>query len=649
MPENFAVYDSWDLRLPKVRPRSRLYPLEPMGIGTPRCESITSYVARLASEHCTSVGSLFEQRLGPASKKPYLNSTASNRGIWRSFVPTAHALNGLGATARDWVDVLETLTQQRSLNCLTMLKWRNVLSEKSLSRTLHAWCPRCYQEQKDSGSTVYDYLLWSLATVEVCPWHRNRLETKCPQCHRQFRPLDNRSRPGYCYRCEASLSDSAEHEKRGSQLSLQPDEMTYKLWVANQMEGLIAATPALIADPPINKVTDFVPACIGDLTKGNVCAFARLVGVNKMTVHSWCYTRAVPRLDLILKVCYRLGASFSDLLTKEAVSLNHELVNQSLNRLTGTRLMRSHKDGEIRQALMAALKQDPPPSVPEFAKSLGYKNPDFLYAKYSTLCKKLTARYYKSRSSRERTQPPNRLLVDNRTIELALQRAATESPPPSLQAIGRRLGYESRSRSVKEFKRKFPELSRLVLERRATERAKHQNDLKLKLESILLEQPPPTLSSVKGRLGSNTTSNLLDHYPELCRMIVIRHAQYRKAQFNSVPNKLKVILSQEPPVSLRTAAKQLGRNPAYLGSRFPQECQAISKRYALFKRKLGMEKKQEAAKRLRALAFDLDSQGIYPSLKRIKAVFGTSLGVDNSEGSAILRDLRSQFKSLRGG
>jgi hypothetical protein len=45
----------------------------------------------------------------------------------------------------------------------------------------------------------------------------------------------------------------------------------------------------------------------------------------------------------------------------------------------------------------------------------------------------------------------------------------------------------------------------------------------------------------------------------------------------------------------------------HVGARFPQECQAISKRYALFKRKLGLEKKQEAAKRLRAIALELDS------------------------------------------
>jgi hypothetical protein len=132
-------------------------------------------------------------------------------------------------------------------------------------------------------------------------------------------------------------------------------------------------------------------------------------------------------------------------------------------------------------------------------------------------------------------------------------------------------------------------------------------------------------------------------------MIVLRRAEYRKAQFNGVPNKLQAILCQEPPVSLRAAAKQLGRNPAYLGTRFPHECQAISKRYFFYKRKLGLEKKKEAVKRLRAMALSLDSTSIYPSLKRIKAVSRTPVGLTNEAAGTVLRELRSQFKSIKGG
>ncbi len=117
----------------------------------------------------------------------------------------------------------------------------------------------------------------------------------------------------------------------------------------------------------------------------------------------------------------------------------------------------------------------------------------------------------------------------------------------------------------------------------------------------------------------------------------------------SIPTPLRAIFREEPPVSLRAAAIRLGRNPAYLGSRFPEVCQAISKRYVLFKRKRSLENKAEAVKRLRAMALDLDSTGVYPSLKRIKAVSRTFVGLTNVEAGAVLRELRNQFKSIKGG
>jgi hypothetical protein len=49
------------------------------------------------------------------------------------------------------------------------------------------------------------------------------------------------------------------------------------------------------------------------------------------------------------------------------------------------------------------------------------------------------------------------------------------------------------------------------------------------------------------------------------------------------------------------------------------------------------------------MALSLDSIGVYPSLKRIKAVSRTPVGLTNDEAGAVLRELRSQFKSIKGG
>ena len=218
---------------------------------------------------------------------------------------------------------------------------------------------------------------------------------------------------------------------------------------------------------------------------------------------------------------------------------------------------------------------------------------------------------------------------------------------PSLPEIRKRLGYRSKYEGKDVLQRRFPELCQEIVERRAAQQVKYQKHLRRKLKSILGEEPAPTLTEVGKRLGFRGNNYLLEHHPDLSRAIVERHSEYRKAQFNGIPHKLRAILLQEPPVPLRAAATRVGHCSAYLGSRFPEICQAISKRYCLFKRKRSLENKKEAVKRLRAMALNLDSAGVYPSLKRIKAVLRTPVGLTDEEASAVLRELRSQFKSKR--
>ena len=45
--------------------RSRLYSLEPIGIGTPEVESLSSYLNRLAQAHCVTVTALITHELLP--------------------------------------------------------------------------------------------------------------------------------------------------------------------------------------------------------------------------------------------------------------------------------------------------------------------------------------------------------------------------------------------------------------------------------------------------------------------------------------------------------------------------------------------------------------------------------------------------------
>jgi len=297
----FSVYESWDLALPKASPRSRLYHLKPISVGTPRTESCTGYLARLAMEHCVSVHSLFSRELGPAANK--LFGAESKFANYRMYGPRT-LLNGRNRTARDWIEVLERVTLRREIRFLTMLTWQNVLPDKGLSRAFHAWCPRCLEEQNGSKGAVYEHLLWTLGAVKICPHHEKLLETVCPHCRKQIPTFAYRSRPGHCSRCLGWLGYSGS-KKEIDVPPLDADEVKYQMWIADQMGRLIAVAPELQSGPPRERVTNFIRLCKNN-TGGNICDFARFAGVREETAYKWLHGEHIPTTDALLKVLLSL-------------------------------------------------------------------------------------------------------------------------------------------------------------------------------------------------------------------------------------------------------------------------------------------------------------------------------------------------------
>src|SRR2546426_11940697 len=100
-------FEVWAPALEAPPPRSRLYSLEPIGIGTPEVESLSSYLNRLAQAHCVTVTTLMAHELLPhIGTPPPLRAhpaptppRAGGRGVSQHL---ARQLNGLGRIAATW-------------------------------------------------------------------------------------------------------------------------------------------------------------------------------------------------------------------------------------------------------------------------------------------------------------------------------------------------------------------------------------------------------------------------------------------------------------------------------------------------------------------------------------------------------------------
>ena len=99
-----SSYPYWDLTSLIIPPRTRLVPLEPIGVGTAYIESLTSYTCRLAHVHSITVGKLFNHEIGPIINKLYLVSAhkRTNGNFCKNyFTNRGHMFNGVGKCAED--------------------------------------------------------------------------------------------------------------------------------------------------------------------------------------------------------------------------------------------------------------------------------------------------------------------------------------------------------------------------------------------------------------------------------------------------------------------------------------------------------------------------------------------------------------------
>ena len=370
--------------LPK---RSYLHHLPPVGVGTPLVESLTSYLARLADSHSVSLGVLVAQEIRAVVPKNY-----QSRDLF-CIKDRTSAANGTGVIARDLVQALEKLTLRDNLISLTLLKWSPVLSQRKLTRSVKAWCPACYQEWNSKNQIIYDPLLWSFHTINICPHHHLALQTRCLHCHQELLPLATNSKPGYCSNCSQWLGQSIP-----SNSSILKDK-NWQTWVINNLGGILAHSPNLSTIAK-EKVAQSLQLCIEKTTQGNIAAFARLIEFPKNQVWMWSKGQVLPQLSTLLRICHYLKLPLLTFLTEDNFQINYSGNEKGIihNKIKPNSPKFDLTVAEESLNLILSQPQDPPPSLTAVAKQLGFHRRT-LTRRFPQLCQAISARYLEHRTS----------------------------------------------------------------------------------------------------------------------------------------------------------------------------------------------------------------------------------------------------------
>jgi transcriptional regulator with XRE-family HTH domain len=358
---------------PSLAPRTRLYHLEPEGVGTAAVESLSGYLMRLAEAHCISTGALVSEELLPLLQPDGRHGLPPATWLGR----VGSQMNGTGDVAQAAVAALASLTGRQELSLLTLVPWAPVVAPHGLLRyrkRTRAWCSACYTDALEQGTALYEPLLWSIAAVTACARHQLPLTEHCPyaDCGRQLPVLAALARPGHCSWCKRVLvrADGPPGVPRSG-----GREMQWACWATEQVGELLAASALAAVSAPIG-IAAALAAITAAASGGTHQAFARAVGIHANLVHRWRTERTRPTMSMLLQMCHALDVSLVQLVTGDVSALAKTGISRSATvrppEKTPRRSPAVLDVGHLRQEMSALCSnnESPPPSGEAIARRL---------------------------------------------------------------------------------------------------------------------------------------------------------------------------------------------------------------------------------------------------------------------------------------
>ncbi|WP_088892411.1 TniQ family protein [Leptolyngbya ohadii] len=500
--------DLWHDELATIPPRSRLFHLEPVGVGTPLVESLTSYFIRLADAHSVAPVNLIREVLPLFKDGKFQHVTY--KAPTEVFNLSTWALNGTSSRAIELVNSLQTLTARQDLRALTLLPLAGILntSRDCLFHKYRRWCPFCYEDWRVASKTIYEPLLWSIKHTDVCLKHKKQLQDRCPHCMKATQPLMGYSRPGCCAKCQNWLGIALESHSCDDEVDTS-NTLLWSLYVAATLGEAIANAsyePSLFCR---KIVVSAISTYIENLSEGNMSRFCRLVDLPDRALREALTDGTPPMLQKLLKICHKLNIGLVDFLTAKSVSTNNLLsfqpapkkLEEQLKRSIGKRVDKE----ELQLILEAAVEENPPPLITEVVNRTHY---------IASTVRNYFPELYESIKNRSGQW------VDKPRIERIIAEALEENPPPPLTTVAERTGF-----CVQTVRKYFSKECHRIIERVNQSRDER---IQAALIAAADENPPPALAEVARRLGYSGSSSYIRRVaPDACKIIIEHYNAHR--------------------------------------------------------------------------------------------------------------------------
>jgi hypothetical protein len=233
---------------------------------------------------------------------------------------------------------------------------------------------------------------------------------------------------------------------------------------------------------------------------------------------------------------------------------------------------------------------------------------------------------------------------DKRFCSLSqMQRALEESLAQDLPTSPYHVSLELGFVGDKTLRRKFPSLCQAIQEKIDNHNALRIAAMGHALTAALAEDPPPTLSEMCERLSYSRPVVLWGHFPELCEQLVERRRAYRIRQIENLRKQLHEFSLEAPAVSLEHACRRVGFSRQQLLRLCPAECAAIVAHFDRCSRENAQRKVEELHRQARQIVTILHTEGKRPSVKRVNALLGKSVSQNWGERTAAIRAAKAEL------
>ncbi|MDJ0898791.1 MAG: TniQ family protein [Xenococcus sp. MO_188.B8] len=325
-------HELWNPKSLDIRQPTHLFFIEPIEIGTSNTESLSSYLTRLAQEHCVTPKKLIMREIAPLIMGNNYHTEMQSKNVSTIFgnSDAKPAINGMREMTRSLVDALENLTLRQDLKFLSCLTWKGIIKERGLFRQNKAWCPLCFEQWFIKKQPLYEPLVWSFKDVNFCLQHHCQLCDRCPHCDSALKAIANSSRLGFCSRCKSWLG--SEHIKNQASLI---DDLETNCQKITGIGELIAVTPMLKFPPTLSDLMrklQIIHFCFERVVNQDLTQFIALGKIMEqlkitLTQHQ---DKPLNLINLLIPVCDRAKISLAQFLSQDFQTLS-EILFTNLN------------------------------------------------------------------------------------------------------------------------------------------------------------------------------------------------------------------------------------------------------------------------------------------------------------------------------